>query len=89
MEDADTASRVCALLEAEEIACWAAVRDLEDGVDPAAAVLQAIRTSDLVLLIFSARANTSPTVLRDVERAIAYERPVLSIHLDTLRPMSP
>ena len=49
-------------------------------------ILEAIRTSDLVLLIFSASANASPTVLRDIERAIAYERPVLSLHLDDATP---
>ncbi len=39
-----------------------------------------------MLLIFSASANSSPYVLREIERAIAYERPVLSIHLDDAVP---
>ena len=37
-------------------------------------------------MLLLCRANTSPTVLRDIERAIAYERPVLSIHLDDALP---
>ncbi len=85
-EDVDTASRVCALLEADGIGCWMARQDLTAETDYAAATLEAIRVSDLVLLIFSASANTSPYVLREIERAVAYERPVLSIHTDDALP---
>jgi N-acetylneuraminic acid mutarotase len=85
-EDQAAASRICALLEADGVGCWLASRDATARKDKAAANLQAIRDSDLVLLVFSAWANTSPTVLRDIERAIAYERPVLSIHLDDTVP---
>jgi N-acetylneuraminic acid mutarotase len=85
-EDHTAASGICALLEAEGIGCWLAARDLQEDSDPAAATLEAIRSSDLVLLIFSAAANASRSVLRDIERAVAYERPVLSIHLDKAAP---
>ena len=74
------------MLEADGIGCWLASRDATARKDKAAANLQAIRDSDLVLLIFSAAANASPTVLRDIERAIAYERPVLSLHFDDATP---
>ena len=84
-EDADTASRVCMLLEADGIGCWLTSRD-PTGENKAAEILEAIRSCDLVLLTFSASANASPTVLREIERAIAYERPVLSIHLDDAVP---
>jgi N-acetylneuraminic acid mutarotase len=85
-EDQEAASRVCALLEADGIGCWLASRDARTNKDKAAASIEAIRNSDLVLLIFSASANSSPYVLREIERAIAYERPVLSIHLDDAVP---
>ena len=84
--DADSASHVCVLLEQEGINCWLASRDAATRKDKAAANLQAIRDSELVLLIFSASANSSTAVLREIERAIAYERPVLSIHLDDAGP---
>ena len=47
-EDADTASRVCALLEADGIQCWVAPRDVKAGTDYAAAIMSAIRNSQLV-----------------------------------------
>jgi N-acetylneuraminic acid mutarotase len=85
-EDQETALHVCAVLEAEGIQCWLASRDAISSDDAAAVTLEAIRNSDLVLLIFSVSANASPYVLREIERAIAYERPVLSIHLDDSVP---
>ena len=84
--DEEAATRVCTLLEAEGIGCWLASRDATSSEDKASTTIEAIRRSDLVLLIFSASANSSPYVLREIERAIAYERPVLSIHLDDAVP---
>ena len=85
-DDQEAASRVCALLEADGIGCWLASRDAIASEDKAAATIEAIRSADLVLLIFSASANSSPYVLREIERAIGYDRPVLSIHLDDAVP---
>jgi N-acetylneuraminic acid mutarotase len=85
-EDLDTAQRVCKILEGDGISCWLATRDVEAGTDYAAAILDAIKNSSLVLLTFSKYANTSPYVLREIERAIAYERPVLSLRIDDAVP---
>ena len=85
-EDLDTAFRVCKILEAEGISCWLASRDVKAGTDYAAAILDAIKNSQLVLLVFSDYANTSPYVLREIERAIAYNRPVLSLRVDEALP---
>ncbi len=87
-EDRETALQVCAALEAEGIDCWIAPRNVEAGTDYAAAILEGIRTSELVLLIFSTHANASPYVLREVERAVAYGRPVLALRVDETTPSS-
>lgn len=71
-EDRETAAHVCALLEAEGISCWMAPRDVAPGTDYAAAIVQGIRDSELVVVVFSAHANTSPYVLRELDRAVAY-----------------
>ena len=87
-EDADTATRVCALLEADGIVCWMAPRDVEAGTDYAAAIMDAIRNSQLVVLIFSTFSNASPYALREIERAVAYQRPVLALRTDDTVPNS-
>jgi class 3 adenylate cyclase/tetratricopeptide (TPR) repeat protein len=86
-EDADKARVLCRILEAEEgIRCWMAPRDVEAGTDYAAAILDAIKGAEMVVLLFSSFANTSPYILREIERAIAYERPVVSVRLDDTTP---
>ena len=85
-EDADTASRVCTLLEADSIPCWVAPRDVEAGTDYAAAIMNAIRNSQLVVLIFSVHSNASPYALREIDRAAAYGRPVLALRTDDTYP---
>ncbi len=87
-EDADTASRVCALLEADGIQCWVAPRDVKAGTDYAAAIMDAIRNSQLVVLIFSTHSNASPYALREIERSVAYGRPVLALRTDDADPNS-
>ena len=86
-EDVDTARLLCRVLEQEEgIRCWIAPRDVEAGTDYAAAILDAIKDAELVLLLFSSFANASPYVLREIERAVAYERPVVCVRLDSAPP---
>ena len=85
-EDHDAASRVCEMLEADGIGCWLASRDAIASEDREAEILEAIRSSDLVLLVFSASANASPGVLHEIERAVAYERPVLPVRVDDATP---
>ena len=71
-EDQAAASRVCEMLEAEGTGYWLASRDAVAGEDKAAEILEAIRSSDFVLLVFSASANASPNVLRDIEISAAH-----------------
>jgi N-acetylneuraminic acid mutarotase len=85
-EDRDTASRVCALLEGDGIQCWMAPRDVKAGTDYAAAILGAIRNAQLAVLVFSSHSNTSPYALREIERAVAYGRPVLAVRIDKTAP---
>jgi N-acetylneuraminic acid mutarotase len=85
-EDADTASRVCALLEADDIQCWVAPRDVKAGTDYAASIMNAIRSAQLAVLVFSIYSNASPYALREIERAVAYGRPVLSLRVDDVAP---
>ena len=85
-EDQAEASRVCEMLEADGVDCWLASRDMTAEKDTAAETLDAIRDSDLVVLVFSASANASPAVLREIERAVAYQRPVLPVRIDDAAP---
>jgi N-acetylneuraminic acid mutarotase len=85
-EDADAASGVCAMLEADGVRCWLAPRDVKVGTDYAASIMNAIRNSQLVVFVFSVHSNASPYALREIERAVAYGRPVVALRMDKTHP---
>jgi hypothetical protein len=67
--DSDAANNLVAHLEAHGIPCWIAPRDVEPGAEWAAEIINAIAQARVMVLIFSASANNSPQVRREVERA--------------------
>jgi biotin transporter BioY len=69
-DDKPTADAVCATLEMRGIRCWIAPRDVLPGVDWGAAIIEAINASGVMVLVYSAKANDSPQIKREVERAV-------------------
>ena len=86
-QDAATAEQVCATLEGNGIGCWIAPRDVLPGMSYGEALLDAIETSRLVVLVYSEHANASPQVRREVERAASMDVPILPFRLEDA-PMS-
>src|SRR6478736_8518584 len=68
--DKATADAACATLERNGIRCWIAPRDITPGDEWSAAIVKAIDQCRVMLLIFSASANDSRQIRREVERAI-------------------
>jgi len=81
-QDADVAQRLCAGLEAAGLQCWIAPRDVRPGESYAAAIVQAISSCRMLVLVLTASAVDSAHVLREVERASSKKRPILSVRLD-------
>ncbi len=83
-QDGEIASQLCAAIEAAGVLCWIAPRDVRPGESYAAAIVNAINDSRMLVLvlILSRHAIDSPHVQREVERASSKRRPVLSIRLD-------
>jgi uncharacterized membrane protein len=81
-QDVAIANRMCAALEAAVLPCWIAPRDVRAGESYAAAIVQAITSCRMLVLVLSKSAIDSPHVLREVERASSKKRPVLSIRMD-------
>ena len=81
-QDVAIADKMCAALEAAGILCWIAPRDVHAGQSYAAAIVEAINSCRMLLLLLSRSAIDSPHVLREVERASSKRRPVLSVRMD-------
>ncbi|WP_225952728.1 toll/interleukin-1 receptor domain-containing protein [Mycobacterium sp. OAS707] len=84
--DKAAADAVCAALEARGIRCWIAPRDIRPGQDWAAAIVDAIRGAQILVLVFSGHANESPQVRREVERAANLGKGLLPLRIEDVKP---
>jgi hypothetical protein len=84
--DRDSAFEIVAQLEARGISVWVAPRDIAPSADWAAEIIEAITTSRLMLLVFSASCNDSPQVRREVERAVHRHLPILPVRIEDVLP---
>jgi TolB-like protein/Tfp pilus assembly protein PilF len=82
--DALMANRVCEFLETHATPCWIAPRDVRAGDLYADAIVKAINACPVLIVILSERSVSSGHVLREVERASAKQRPLISLRLDTV-----
>lgn len=82
--DADAAEEVCDLLEGNGIKCFIAPRDIRSGREYAEELINAIDRSSAMVLLISQAANSSPHVLREVERAVSKNIPILVYKLEQL-----
>ncbi len=68
--DKNVANAVCSAVESAGIRCWIAPRDVLPGMEWGEAIVDAIGSSKIMIIIFSSASNNSQQVLREVERAV-------------------
>ncbi len=83
-EDFEIAKKVCGLLEENGYRCFLAPRDIRSGYEYAEEIMNGIESSELMLLFLSEKANQSPHVLREVERAVSKHIPIIVYKLEEL-----
>ena len=66
-----TAVAVCSAIEERGVRCWIAPRDIPPGEAYAGAIIEAIRSSKAVVLIFSRHADASAHVLAETSTAFS------------------
>ena len=84
--DRDTALALVAYLEAHEVPCWVAPRDVPPGTDWAEQIVAAIARACIMVLVFSSSADGSPQVRREVERAVHRRVRVLPFRVEDVLP---
>jgi hypothetical protein len=84
--DRPVAEAVCAKLENAAVRCWMAPRDIVPGVQWGEAIIDAINASELLVLVFSAHANASRQVIREVERAVNRGIEVIPLRIEEVAP---
>ena len=85
-EDLTIAEAACDRLEAAGIECWMAPRDPIAGVPYGRQIVEAIASTQILLLIFSSKANASPHVLSELELAYKRGKTIVPFRIESVLP---
>ena len=85
-KDKRIADVACAALEQRRIPCWIAPRDILAGEEYGKSIIEALASCQIVLLIFSAHANDSPQVRREIERAVSKGKIIVPFRIEDVMP---
>ena len=85
-EDKLVADAICAKLEENKIRCWIAPRDITPGDKYAPALLNAIDHSQVIIVVFSSKADKSPHVRNEIERAFNKEKIIIPFRIENIEP---
>lgn len=84
--DAVLAQAIVHALEAAELSCWIAPRNILPGTDYAEAIIEAIEEAAVMVVVVSDEANRSRHVPREVERAIARDVSLVPFRIADIAP---
>jgi adenylate cyclase len=84
--DRATANAVVAELEAQGVRCWVAPRDISAGSEYGQEIIEAVKSCRICVVVFSASANASPHVRREVERAVSAGKQLVPFRIEDLAP---
>ncbi|HMR49598.1 MAG TPA: pentapeptide repeat-containing protein [Arachnia sp.] len=85
-KDKSTADAACHALEQHDVRCWIAPRDETAGVSFARQISDAIRVCSVMVLVFSANANLSKHVIREVGIAFESGTVVIPYRIEPVTP---
>jgi hypothetical protein len=83
--DKNVADALCATLESRKIRCWIAPRDVRAGMDWPSAIIQALNSSRIFVLVFSSSSNKSHQTTREIERAVSKGMPSIPLRIEKYR----
>jgi tetratricopeptide (TPR) repeat protein len=84
--DRARALEVCEAIERRGIRCWISTRDVPPGANYQEAIVQALRSAQAVVLVFSKAANTSDEIKKELSLASRYRVPVITLRLEDVEP---
>lgn len=83
-KDAKTAGEICEMLEKAGYKCFLAPRDIRSGHEYAEEIINGIDNSAAMILLLSKAADSSPHVLREIERAVSKKLPIIVYKLEEI-----
>ena len=85
-KDQDMAETICRALEARGHQCWISCRDVSPGQNFQEAIVQALRSAQVMLLVFTANANNSDEIKKELVLAGRHRVTVVPIRVEDVAP---
>lgn len=87
-KDRALAEQICDAIEQAGIGVWMAPRDVTPGQNYGEAIIEAINACKVLVVLFTDNSNRSPSVLREVERAVSKDLVVITFRAEKIVPSS-
>ena len=84
--DQRDAVSICKEIERRDVPCWISSRDVKPGENYQEAIVQAIRDARALVLVFSANANHSDEIKKELSLASRYHIPVIALRIADVEP---
>lgn len=84
--DRQIAFEICYILEQHDLKCWIAPRNITIGKPYADEIINAIRSTQIIVLVMSENSLNSEYVLHEIKNAADYQRPILPFKIDEAMP---
>src|SRR6187431_2354474 len=81
-EDRPRAEAICRELEKSGIRCWIAPRDISEGEDWTAAIMEGMNQCCVMVMVFSGHTNGSSHVHREVSHAFKRNLTVIPVRVE-------
>ena len=85
-EDRSVASKLCDALERRGLACWLDSRDIGPGENFQEAIVKAIRSVRVMVLVFSSNANNSSEIKKEIALASKNHLVVIPLRVEDVLP---
>jgi hypothetical protein len=85
-KDRQTAMTICHALEARGQQCWISCRDIHPGENYQESIVRAIRGAGVMLLVFSANANNSDEIKKEIALASQSRLMVIPVRSEDVVP---
>jgi outer membrane biosynthesis protein TonB len=85
-KDRDIAETICKGLEARGLNCWISCRDVRPGDNFQEAIVRALRSAQVMLLVFTSNANNSDEIKKEVVLAGRHRVTVVPVRVEDVVP---
>src|SRR5580700_5051169 len=85
-KDQDIAETICRALEVRGLKCWISGRDVAAGENFQEAIVRALRSARVMLLVFTGNANNSDEIKKEVALAGRHRVTVVPVRVEDVVP---